>query len=79
MCAADGTGERRLTDLNREWKADVTLSAPERFTFFRAGYDIARATAKRSAGRASATGAARTSPIILDWFATRLACDSERR
>jgi len=33
-------GERRLTDLNREWKAEVELSRPERFTFHRAGYDI---------------------------------------
>jgi dipeptidyl aminopeptidase/acylaminoacyl peptidase len=40
VCAADGSGERRLTDLNREWKAEVELSAPERFTFSRAGYDI---------------------------------------
>ena len=31
VCQADGTGERRLTDLNREWKAEVARSAPERF------------------------------------------------
>ena len=37
---ADGTGERRLTDLNRSWKAEVEISRPERFTFHRAGFDI---------------------------------------
>jgi dipeptidyl aminopeptidase/acylaminoacyl peptidase len=39
-CSADGSGERRLTDLNGPWKAEVELSAPARFTFVRAGYDI---------------------------------------
>lgn len=33
-------GERPLTDLNREWKEEVELSRPQRFTFHRAGYDI---------------------------------------
>jgi dipeptidyl aminopeptidase/acylaminoacyl peptidase len=37
---ADGTGERRLTDLNREWKAEVALARPERFRFERAGFTI---------------------------------------
>ncbi|HEX2326564.1 MAG TPA: prolyl oligopeptidase family serine peptidase, partial [Chloroflexota bacterium] len=37
LCAADGSGERRLTDLNREWKAEVARSAPQRFRFQRAG------------------------------------------
>ena len=40
VCQADGTGERRLTDLNREWKAEVARSAPERFRFDRAGFSI---------------------------------------
>src|SRR5712691_8863071 len=31
VCNVDGTGERRLTDLNRDWKSEVELSAPERF------------------------------------------------
>ncbi len=37
---ADGSGERQLTHLNREWSAEVELSAPERFSFHRAGFDI---------------------------------------
>src|SRR5262249_8761898 len=40
VCAADGSGERRLTDLNREWKGEVALSSPERFRFERAGYRL---------------------------------------
>lgn len=40
LCRADGTGERRLTDLNREWKAAVTLARPERFGFERAGFAV---------------------------------------
>lgn len=40
VCDPDGTGERRLTDLNRQWRAEVELSAPERFSFDRAGCDI---------------------------------------
>ncbi|PYM17966.1 MAG: hypothetical protein DMD81_07215 [Candidatus Rokuibacteriota bacterium] len=37
---ADGTGERQLTDLNREWKSEVALSEPERVRFTRAGFEI---------------------------------------
>ena len=40
VCNADGSGERQLTQLNREWSAEVELSAPERFSFHRAGFDI---------------------------------------
>lgn len=40
VCAADGTGERPLTDLNREWKREVALSRPERFRFERAGFTV---------------------------------------
>ena len=40
VCRADGSGERRLTDLNRDWKAEVARSAPERFRFDRAGFTI---------------------------------------
>ncbi len=40
VCAADGSGERQLTDCNREWKREVTLSRPERFRFERAGFPI---------------------------------------
>jgi dipeptidyl aminopeptidase/acylaminoacyl peptidase len=39
VCAADGSGERRLSDLNREWRGSVTLSAPERFRLKRPGED----------------------------------------
>ena len=39
-CAPDGTGERQLTDFNREWKREVTVSRPERFRFERAGFSI---------------------------------------
>lgn len=39
-CFADGSGERRLTDFNREWKREVTLSPPERFRFERAGFTV---------------------------------------
>jgi dipeptidyl aminopeptidase/acylaminoacyl peptidase len=38
--AADGSGERRLTDLNHVWKAGVALAAPERFRFERAGFTV---------------------------------------
>src|SRR5262249_39184255 len=37
IAAADGTGERQLTDLNRAWRAEVALSRPERFRFERDG------------------------------------------
>ncbi len=40
VCRADGTGERRLTDLNRDWRAEVALSRPERFRFERAGFSV---------------------------------------
>src|SRR5581483_1805453 len=39
VCGPDGT-ERRLTDLNREWKAAVALPRPERFAFERAGFTV---------------------------------------
>ena len=37
---ADGSGERRLTDFNRQWKAGVALAQPERFRFERAGFVV---------------------------------------
>jgi dipeptidyl aminopeptidase/acylaminoacyl peptidase len=37
LCHADGTGEKQLTDLNREWKAEVALAWPERWRYERAG------------------------------------------
>ena len=40
LCRADGSGERRLTDLNRAWKAEVALSRPERFRYTRAGFTL---------------------------------------
>jgi dipeptidyl aminopeptidase/acylaminoacyl peptidase len=40
VCRADGTDERQLTDLNREWKGEVALSRPERFQFVRGGFTI---------------------------------------
>jgi dipeptidyl aminopeptidase/acylaminoacyl peptidase len=40
VCGPDGTHERQVTDLNRDWKAEVALAAPERFTFERAGFTI---------------------------------------
>jgi dipeptidyl aminopeptidase/acylaminoacyl peptidase len=40
VCRGDGTGERRLTDLNRAWRAEVALSRPERFQFERAGFTV---------------------------------------
>ena len=40
VAGADGSGERRLTDLNRAWREEVTLSRPERFRFERAGFEI---------------------------------------
>ena len=39
-CSGDGGGERALTDLNRAWKAEVSLSRPERFRFQRAGLTV---------------------------------------
>ena len=40
VCNADGSGERRLTHVNQAWCAEVERSAPERFQFHRAGFDI---------------------------------------
>jgi dipeptidyl aminopeptidase/acylaminoacyl peptidase len=40
VASADGTDERRLTDMNRDWKAEVEISRPERFTYRRQGVDI---------------------------------------
>ena len=40
VCSGDGGGERRLTDCNREWRAEVALSRPERFRFERAGFTV---------------------------------------
>ncbi len=40
VCRADGTGERRLTDENAAWMAEVRLSAPERLRFTRAGFTV---------------------------------------
>ena len=40
ICNADGTGERQLTDLNRQWKSEVALGRPERFRFERAGFQV---------------------------------------
>jgi dipeptidyl aminopeptidase/acylaminoacyl peptidase len=40
VCRADGSGERQLTDLNLEWKAEVLLARPERFRFERAGFTV---------------------------------------
>ncbi len=37
VCDADGAGERQLTDMNRDWKAEVALSQPERITVQRDG------------------------------------------
>lgn len=37
VCNADGSGERQLTDFNRDWKAEVALSRPERFRYERDG------------------------------------------
>ncbi|HSE06427.1 MAG TPA: S9 family peptidase [Methylomirabilota bacterium] len=40
VCDAGGGGERRLTDLNRDWRREVALSHPERFQFERAGMTV---------------------------------------
>ena len=40
MCRLDGSDERRLTGLNRGWTDAVALSAPERFRFTRAGFEL---------------------------------------
>ena len=36
-CRPDGSGERQLTDLNRDWKNEVALSAPQRIACERDG------------------------------------------
>jgi dipeptidyl aminopeptidase/acylaminoacyl peptidase len=40
VCRADGSDERRLTELNRGWTDSVALSAPERLRFTRAGFEL---------------------------------------
>jgi len=40
VCGADGGDERRLTELNRAWMDSLALSAPERFRFTRAGFEL---------------------------------------
>ena len=40
VCRADGGDERQLSQLNRAWTETVTLSAPKRFRFTRAGFDV---------------------------------------
>ena len=40
LASADGADERRLTDLNAAWRGEVALSAPERFSFERAGFAV---------------------------------------
>ena len=40
--AADGSGERPLTDLNRRWRDEVALARPERFRFERDGLHARR-------------------------------------
>ena len=39
-CRADGSDERRLTELNRAWTETVALSTPERFRFTRASFEL---------------------------------------
>jgi dipeptidyl aminopeptidase/acylaminoacyl peptidase len=54
ICRGDGTDERQLTHLNREWRAEVALTRPERFRFERAGFTVdgwVMAPAGRTAGR----------------------------
>ena len=40
VCGADGRGERQLTDLNRDWKAEVALARPELIRFERDGFSV---------------------------------------
>jgi dipeptidyl aminopeptidase/acylaminoacyl peptidase len=40
VCQADGADERQITDLNRAWKDEVTLSAPQRLRYRRNGFDL---------------------------------------
>lgn len=39
-CQADGTGERPLTALNRDWQQEVALSPPQRLRYTRDGFDL---------------------------------------
>jgi dipeptidyl aminopeptidase/acylaminoacyl peptidase len=39
-CRADGSSEKAVTDLNRDWKAEVACSRPERFRYERAGRQL---------------------------------------
>jgi dipeptidyl aminopeptidase/acylaminoacyl peptidase len=40
VAGSDGGAERRLTDVNQEWKREVALGRPERFRFERAGMTV---------------------------------------
>ena len=40
VCGPDGSGERKLTDLNRAFTQEVALARPERFRFERAGFTV---------------------------------------
>lgn len=40
LCASDGSNEKQLTDLNKDWKATVALSSPQRLRFTRAEHQI---------------------------------------
>lgn len=40
VCRLDGTQERQLTDLNRDWKATVALAAPQHWPYERAGFRL---------------------------------------
>lgn len=40
LANADGSGERRLTDFNRAWREEVTLSQPEHLRYQRDGVDL---------------------------------------
>jgi dipeptidyl aminopeptidase/acylaminoacyl peptidase len=40
VCDADGGNERQLTHLNADFQREAGLSAPERFTYERAGYTL---------------------------------------
>jgi dipeptidyl aminopeptidase/acylaminoacyl peptidase len=40
VCNADGTVERRLTDINHAWKAEVALSTPQRIRYERDGLTL---------------------------------------
>lgn len=40
VCHADGTGERQLTELNRDWTSEVALSQPQRLRYERAGFAL---------------------------------------